>query len=121
MALRLSAALRSGWSHMVGIVANNGVLLSRIGVERRAHFVQLCAQRRVPLVFLQNITGFMVGKDYERGHHQRRRQDGPGGADCGMCPKFTILIGASHGAGNYAMCGRAYGRISVLLAQRASR
>ena len=116
--------------HMVGIVANNGVLLSESALKG-AHFVQLCAQRRVPLVFLQNITGFMVGKDYESRGIIKDGAKMVQAVSTAEVPKFTILIGASHGAGNYAMCGRAYGprflfswpnaRISVMGAQQAAQ
>ncbi|HEU4684700.1 MAG TPA: carboxyl transferase domain-containing protein [Nitrospira sp.] len=93
--------------HLVGIAANNGVLLSEAALKG-AHFVQLCAQRRLPLVFLQNITGFMVGKDYEaRGIIKDGAKMVQAVATADV-PKFTIIVGASHGAGNYAMCGRAY-------------
>jgi acetyl-CoA carboxylase carboxyltransferase component len=115
--------------HQVGILANNGVLLSEAALKG-AHFVQLCAQRRLPLVFLQNITGFMVGKDYEA---QGIIKDGAKMVQAvatADVPKFTVIIGASHGAGNYAMCGRAYGprflflwpnaRTSVMGAQQAA-
>lgn len=93
--------------HQVGIVANNGVLFSEAAVKG-AHFVQLCAQRRQPLVFFQNITGFMVGREYEsRGIIKDGAKMVQAVATADV-PKFTIVIGASHGAGNYAMCGRAY-------------
>lgn len=116
--------------HQVGIVANNGVLFSEAALKG-AHFVQLCAQRRQPLVFLQNITGFMVGKDYEaRGIIKDGAKMVQAVATADV-PKFTIVIGASHGAGNYAMCGRAYGprflflwpnaRTSVMGAQQAAQ
>jgi len=91
----------------VGIVANNGILFSESAVKG-AHFIELCCQRRIPLVFLQNITGFMVGKEYEN------RGLAKDGAKMVMAtanaqvPKFTVVIGGSFGAGNYAMCGRAY-------------
>jgi 3-methylcrotonyl-CoA carboxylase beta subunit len=115
--------------HLVGIVANNGVLLSEAALKG-AHFVQLCAQRRVPLVFLQNITGFMVGRDYEaRGIIKDGAKMVQAVATADV-PKFTVIIGASHGAGNYAMCGRGYGprflflwpnaRTSVMGAQQAA-
>jgi acetyl-CoA carboxylase carboxyltransferase component len=115
--------------HQVGVVANNGVLLSEAALKG-AHFVQLCAQRRIPLVFLQNITGFMVGKDYEaRGIIKDGAKMVQAVATADV-PKFTVIIGASHGAGNYAMCGRAYGprflflwpnaRTSVMGAQQAA-
>jgi acetyl-CoA carboxylase carboxyltransferase component len=116
--------------HQVGIVANNGVLFSEAALKG-AHFVQLCAQRRLPLVFLQNITGFMVGKDYEtRGIIKDGAKMVQAVATADV-PKFTIIIGASHGAGNYAMCGRAYAprflflwpnaRTSVMGAQQAAQ
>jgi acetyl-CoA carboxylase carboxyltransferase component len=116
--------------HLVGIIANNGVLLSESALKG-AHFVQLCAQRRLPLVFLQNITGFMVGKDYEaRGIIKDGAKMVQAVATADV-PKFTVIIGASHGAGNYAMCGRAYGprflflwpnaRTSVMGAQQAAQ
>jgi 3-methylcrotonyl-CoA carboxylase beta subunit len=77
-----------------------------------AHFIELCCQRKVPLVFLQNITGFMVGRKYEaERHRQARRQDGHRGGHRHV-PKFTVIIGGSFGAGNYGMCGRAYRRAS---------
>ena len=115
--------------HEVGILANNGVLLSEAALKG-AHFVQLCAQRRLPLVFLQNITGFMVGKEYEaRGIIKDGAKMVQAVATADV-PKFTVVIGASHGAGNYAMCGRAYGprflflwpnaRTSVMGAQQAA-
>ena len=94
--------------HLVGIVANNGVLLPESALKG-AHFVQLCSQRRLPLLFLQNITGFMVGSEYEE---QGIIKDGAKMVQAvatADVPKFTLVIGASHGAGNYAMCGRAYG------------
>jgi acetyl-CoA carboxylase carboxyltransferase component len=116
--------------YQVGLVANNGVLLSDAALKG-AHFVQLCAQRLVPLVFLQNITGFMVGKEYEaRGIIKDGAKMVQAVATADV-PKFTIIIGASHGAGNYAMCGRAYGprflflwpnaRTSVMGAQQAAQ
>ncbi|WHZ14192.1 MAG: Methylcrotonyl-CoA carboxylase carboxyl transferase subunit [Nitrospira sp.] len=116
--------------HLVGIIANNGVLLSESSLKG-AHFVQLCAQRRVPLLFLQNITGFMVGKDYEGRGIIKDGAKMVQAVATAEVPKFTILIGASHGAGNYAMCGRGYGprflfswpnaRISVMGAQQAAQ
>ena len=115
--------------HDVGVVANNGVLLSEAALKG-AHFVQLCAQRRLPLIFLQNITGFMVGKEYEaRGIIKDGAKMVQAVATADV-PKFTVMIGASHGAGNYAMCGRAYdprfvflwpnARTSVMGAQQAA-
>ena len=92
----------------VGIVASNGILFSEAAVKG-AHFIQLCCQRRTPLVFLQNITGFMVGKEYE---HQGIAKDGAKlvmAVANAQVPKFTVMMGGSFGAGNYGMCGRAYG------------
>jgi 3-methylcrotonyl-CoA carboxylase beta subunit len=116
--------------HLVGIVANHGVLLSESALKG-AHFVQLCSQRRIPLVFLQNITGFMVGKDYESRGIIKDGAKMVQAVATAEVPKFTILIGASHGAGNYAMCGRGYGprflfcwpnaRTSVMGAQQAAQ
>lgn len=116
--------------HLVGIVANNGVLFSEAALKG-AHFVQLCSQRRIPLVFLQNITGFMVGKDYEARGIIKDGAKMVQAVATAEVPKFTVIIGASHGAGNYAMCGRAYGprflfawpnaRISVMGAQQAAQ
>jgi len=91
----------------VGIVANNGVLFSESAVKG-AHFIQLCAQRKVPLVFLQNITGFMVGKRYEHEGIAKHGAKMVTAVACAQVPKFTVIIGGSFGAGNYAMCGRAY-------------
>ncbi|HSN04882.1 MAG TPA: carboxyl transferase domain-containing protein [Nitrospira sp.] len=116
--------------HQVGIVANNGVLLGDAALKG-AHFVQLCSQRRIPLIFLQNITGFMVGKDYEaRGIIKDGAKMVQAVATADV-PTFTVIIGASHGAGNYAMCGRAYrprflflwpnARTSVMGAQQAAQ
>ena len=131
---RYGATLVCGFAHwmghLVGIVANNGVLLSDCALKG-AHFVQLRAQRRIPLVFLQNITGFMVGKEYETKGIIKDGAKMVQAVATAEVPKFTILIGASHGAGNYAMCGRGYGprflfcwpsaRISVMGAQQAAQ
>lgn len=113
----------------VGIVANNGILFSESAVKG-AHFVELCAQRRIPLVFLQNITGFMVGKQYEAGGIARHGAKMVHAVACADVPKFTVIIGGSFGAGNYAMCGRAYdprfmfmwpnARISVMGGEQAA-
>jgi 3-methylcrotonyl-CoA carboxylase beta subunit len=113
----------------VGIVANNGILFSESAVKG-AHFVELCAQRKTPLVFLQNITGFMVGKQYEAGGIARHGAKMVHAVACANVPKFTIMIGGSFGAGNYAMCGRAYdprflfmwpnARISVMGGEQAA-
>jgi acetyl-CoA carboxylase carboxyltransferase component len=91
----------------VGIVANNGVLFSESALKG-AHFVQLCARRRIPLVFLQNITGFMVGTRYEHEGIAKHGAKMVTAVACAEVPKFTVIIGGSFGAGNYAMCGRAY-------------
>jgi 3-methylcrotonyl-CoA carboxylase beta subunit len=113
----------------VGIVANNGILFSESAVKG-AHFVELCAQRKIPLVFLQNITGFMVGKQYEAGGIARHGAKMVHAVACARVPKFTVMIGGSFGAGNYAMCGRAYdprflfmwpnARISVMGGEQAA-
>ena len=113
----------------VGIVANNGILFSESAVKG-AHFVELCAQRRIPLVFLQNITGFMVGKQYESGGIARHGAKMVHAVACADVPKFTVIIGGSFGAGNYAMCGRSYeprflfmwpnARISVMGGEQAA-
>jgi 3-methylcrotonyl-CoA carboxylase beta subunit len=113
----------------VGIIANNGILFSESAVKG-AHFVELCAQRRIPLVFLQNITGFMVGKQYEAGGIARHGAKMVHAVACANVPKFTVIIGGSFGAGNYAMCGRAYeprlmfmwpnARISVMGGEQAA-
>ncbi len=91
----------------VGIVANNGILFSESALKG-AHFVELCNQRRIPLVFLQNITGFMVGREYENGGIARDGAKLVTAVSCSVVPKFTIVIGGSFGAGNYGMNGRAY-------------
>ena len=93
--------------HLVGIVANNGILFSESSLKG-AHFVQLCGQRQVPLVFLQNITGFMVGREYEAGGIAKDGAKLVTAVSCVDVPKFTVIVGGSHGAGNYGMCGRAY-------------
>ena len=92
---------------LVGIVANNGVLFSETALKA-AHFIQLCNQRRVPLVFLQNITGFMVGRDYEAGGIAKDGAKMVHAVANAVVPKLTVIIGGSFGAGNYGMCGRAY-------------
>jgi acetyl-CoA carboxylase carboxyltransferase component len=113
----------------VGIVANNGVLFAE-SAQKGAHFVELCAMRRVPLVFLQNITGFMVGKEYEEGGIARDGAKMVMAVANVQVPKFTVVIGGSFGAGNYAMCGRAFeprqlwmwpnARISVMGGEQAA-
>ena len=96
----------SGFS--VGIVANNGILFSESALKA-THFIQMCSRRRIPLLFLQNITGFMVGKEYERGGIAKDGAKMVHAVANAAVPKFTIVIGGSFGAGNYGMCGRAYG------------
>ena len=95
------------WGMPVGIVANNGILFSE-SAQKAAHFIELCAQRKIPLVFLQNITGFMVGKKYETGGIAKDGAKMVTAVATAAVPKFTIIIGGSFGAGNYGMCGRAY-------------
>jgi acetyl-CoA carboxylase carboxyltransferase component len=92
---------------LVGIVANNGILFSESALKA-THFIQMCARRKIPLVFLQNITGFMVGKDYERGGIAKDGAKMVHAVANAAVPKFTVIIGGSFGAGNYGMCGRAY-------------
>jgi 3-methylcrotonyl-CoA carboxylase beta subunit len=93
--------------HPVGVIANNGILFSESAVKG-AHFIELCDQRRIPLVFLQNITGFMVGRQYEAGGIAKHGAKMVTAVACARVPKLTVIIGGSFGAGNYAMCGRAY-------------
>ncbi|MCA1582409.1 MAG: methylcrotonoyl-CoA carboxylase [Acidobacteria bacterium] len=93
---------------LVGIVANNGILFSESALKA-THFIELCARRKVPLLFLQNITGFMVGRDYERGGIAKDGAKMVHAVANAAVPKFTVVIGGSFGAGNYGMCGRAYG------------
>ena len=94
--------------YLVGIVANNGILFSESALKG-THFIELCAQRGVPLVFLQNIAGFMVGRKYEAGGIAKDGAKMVTAVACARVPKFTVIIGGSFGAGNYGMCGRAYG------------
>ncbi|MEP7003283.1 MAG: carboxyl transferase domain-containing protein [Chloroflexota bacterium] len=113
----------------VGIIANNGILFSESALKA-AHFIELCDQRKVPLVFLQNIAGFMVGKEYEEGGIAKDGAKMVTAVACAAVPKFTVIIGGSFGAGNYGMCGRAYGprqlwmwpnaRISVMGGEQAA-
>ncbi|MDM7861073.1 carboxyl transferase domain-containing protein [Alteromonas sp. ASW11-36] len=113
----------------VGIVANNGILFSE-SAQKGAHFIELCAQRKIPLIFLQNITGFMVGKQYESGGIAKHGAKMVTAVACAKVPKLTVLIGGSFGAGNYGMCGRAYdprflfmwpnARISVMGGEQAA-
>ncbi|KAJ5647458.1 methylcrotonoyl-CoA carboxylase beta chain [Penicillium lividum] len=93
--------------HRVGIIANNGILFSESSLKG-AHFIELCAQRRIPLVFLQNISGFMVGADAEKGGIAKNGAKLVTAVACADVPKFTVVFGSSAGAGNYGMCGRAY-------------
>jgi len=113
----------------VGIVANNGILFGESALKG-AHFVELCAKRKIPLIFLQNITGFMVGKQYEHGGIAKHGAKMVTAVACANVPKLTVLIGGSFGAGNYGMCGRAYdprflfmwpnARISVMGGEQAA-
>ena len=117
------------WGHPVGIVANNGILFSESALKG-AHFIELCNQRGIPLVFLQNITGFMVGREYENRGIARDGAKLVTAVACSVVPKFTVVIGGSFGAGNYGMCGRAYdprflwmwpnARISVMGGEQAA-
>ena len=117
------------WGHPVGIIANNGVLFSESAMKG-AHFIELCDQRRIPLLFLQNITGFMVGRDYEAGGIAKHGAKMVTAVACARVPKLTVVIGGSYGAGNYSMCGRAYSprflwmwpnaRISVMGGEQAA-
>ncbi|MCQ8191096.1 carboxyl transferase domain-containing protein [Streptomyces rugosispiralis] len=93
--------------HPVGIVANNGILFSE-SAQKGAHFIELCDQRGIPLVFLQNISGFMVGRSYEAGGIAKHGAKMVTAVACTRVPKLTVVIGGSYGAGNYSMCGRAY-------------
>ncbi|MBX3648193.1 MAG: methylcrotonoyl-CoA carboxylase [Rhodocyclaceae bacterium] len=95
------------YGYPVGIVANNGILFGE-SAQKGAHFVELCAQRGIPLLFLQNITGFMVGRKYENAGIAKDGAKMVTAVACAKVPKFTLIIGGSHGAGNYGMCGRAY-------------
>jgi 3-methylcrotonyl-CoA carboxylase beta subunit len=115
--------------HPVGIVANNGILFSESAVKG-AHFIELCDQRSVPLVFLQNISGFMVGREYEAGGIAKHGAKMVTAVACARVPRFTVIVGGSFGAGNYSMCGRAYSprflwmwpnaRISVMGGEQAA-
>ena len=106
--LRRGATYTAGaCSYPVGIVANNGILFSE-SAQKAAHFIELCSQRGIPLLFLQNITGFMVGRKYETGGIAKDGAKLVTAVSCVNVPKFTVIVGGSHGAGNYGMCGRAY-------------
>ena len=130
---RYGATLVCGFAriegHRVGIIANNGILFSESALKG-THFIELCCQRNVPLVFLQNITGFMVGRKYEAGGIAKDGAKMVSAVACARVPKLTVIIGGSFGAGNYGMCGRAYGprflwtwpnsRISVMGGEQAA-
>ncbi|MCB0918247.1 MAG: methylcrotonoyl-CoA carboxylase [Actinobacteria bacterium] len=115
--------------HPVGIVANNGILFSE-SAQKGAHFIELCDQRRIPLLFLQNISGFMVGRDYEAGGIAKHGAKMVTAVACARVPKLTVVVGGSFGAGNYSMCGRSYSprfmwlwpnaRISVMGGEQAA-
>ena len=115
--------------HPVGILANNGILFSESALKG-AHFIELCDRRSIPLLFLQNITGFMVGRDYEAGGIAKAGAKMVTAVACARVPKLTVVIGGSFGAGNYAMCGRGYSprflwtwpnaRISVMGGEQAA-
>src|SRR5450631_1949949 len=130
---RYGSTLVCGFAHIegmpVGIVANNGILFAE-SANKGAHFIELCCQRKVPLVFLQNITGFMVGRKYENEGIARAGAKMVAAVACANVPKFTVIISGSFGAGNYGMCGRAYSprflwmwpnaRISVMGGEQAA-
>ncbi|ESO83175.1 hypothetical protein LOTGIDRAFT_197533 [Lottia gigantea] len=117
------------WGYPVGIIGNNGVLFSESALKG-AHFIELCSQRNIPLIFLQNITGFMVGREAEAGGIAKNGAKMVTAVSCAKVPKFTVIIGGSYGAGNYGMCGRAYSprflymwpnsRISVMGGEQAA-
>jgi 3-methylcrotonyl-CoA carboxylase beta subunit len=125
--------LVTGFAHLhgipVGILGNNGILFSESALKA-AHFIELCCQRRIPLLFLQNITGFMVGRDVEAGGIAKDGAKMVTAVACAQVPKITVIVGGSYGAGNYGMCGRAYGprflfmwpnaRISVMGGEQAA-
>ena len=125
--------LVTGFAHIhgmpVGILGNNGILFSETALKA-AHFIELCCQRRIPLLFLQNIVGFMVGRDYEAGGIAKDGAKMVTAVACASVPKITVIVGGSYGAGNYGMCGRAYSprflftwpnaRISVMGGEQAA-
>jgi 3-methylcrotonyl-CoA carboxylase beta subunit len=125
--------LVAGFAHLhgmpIGILGNNGILFSESALKA-AHFIELCCQRRIPLLFLQNIVGFMVGRDYEAGGIAKDGAKMVTAVACAQVPKITVIVGGSYGAGNYGMCGRAYGprflftwpnaRISVMGGEQAA-
>ena len=130
---RYATTLVTGFARLngmlIGIVANNGVLFSESALKG-AHFIELCAQRGIPLLFLQNISGFMVGQQYEAGGIAKDGAKLVTAVACARVPKITLIVGGSFGAGNYGMCGRAYGprflftwpnaRISVMGGEQAA-
>ena len=130
---RFGTTLVTGFAHIhgmpVGVIANNGILFSE-AAQKGTHFIELCCQRRIPLVFLQNITGFMVGRKYENEGIARHGAKMVTAVSTAAVPKFTVIIGGSFGAGNYGMCGRAFGprmlymwpnaRISVMGGEQAA-
>lgn len=130
---RFGTTLITGFAHIngypVGIVASNGVLFSE-SAQKGAHFVELCSKRKIPLIFLQNISGFMVGKNFEHGGIAKDGAKMVTAVSCAKVPKLTVIIGGSFGAGNYGMCGRAYdprflwmwpnARISVMGGEQAA-
>jgi 3-methylcrotonyl-CoA carboxylase beta subunit len=117
------------WGHPIGIIGNNGILFNESALKA-SHFIELCGQRGIPLLFLQNITGFMVGRKYEAGGIARDGAKMVTAVSTVNVPKFTVIVGGSYGAGNYGMCGRAYGprflwmwpsaRISVMGGEQAA-
>ena len=117
------------YGHMAGVIANDGILFSESALKG-AHFIELCCQRGIPLVFLQNITGFMVGRKYENEGIAKNGAKLVTAVSTANVPKFTVIVGGSFGAGNYGMCGRAYGprqlwmwpnaRISVMGGEQAA-
>jgi 3-methylcrotonyl-CoA carboxylase beta subunit len=131
---RYGRTLVTGFAHLwgipVGVIANNGILFSE-SAQKGAHFIELCCQRRTPLIFLQNITGFMVGRKVEQEGIAKHGAKMVTAVASAQVPKLTVIIGGSFGAGNYAMCGRAYGprflwmwpnaRISVMGGEQAAR
>src|SRR6516162_2761626 len=128
-----ATTLITGFAHIhgipVGILGNNGILFSESALKA-AHFIELCCQRRIPLLFLQNIVGFMVGREYEAGGIAKDGAKMVMAVACAQVPKITVIIGGSYGAGNYGMCGRAYGprflftwpnaRVSLMGSEQAS-
>lgn len=130
---RYGETLVTGFAHLygypVGIVANNGILFSESALKG-AHFIQLCAKRKIPLLFLQNITGFMIGGEAERSGIAKNGAKMVTAVACAKVPKLTVILGGSYGAGNYGMCGRAYSprflymwpnaRISVMGGEQAA-